>query len=427
MMSLKMRAIGPQDIHKIPPGPCLVQRKLDGVFSMLFHANGETVLVDAAGRCRDESDVPFLANISKHLANHKITEVSAAGELWCDNGENRERVRYVMSETARPKYFSAFDLMGAEKPACIPAADARTVDRDEVSAIYDQWVTRIGAEGLVVRDSQGGIWKIKPSHTIDACILGYAEGNPGEVRDVLLGVWRGGVWQRICSCGTGFDRAALLKQLRPMAADSDYTETNSEHVPYRMVLPRVAVELEFTDLTTDNAQGEAVRRPVLEYNGRWKQVAKKPGVSVIFPRILRVRDDKDGQDCRMSQITDLVEVEGSDEPVELSPEPRQTLARAVFTKTIKGQMAVRKLVLLRLCTKPEYVIHYTDFSAGRKTPLERDLYASNDALQCKQRFVAWAREIQETRGWEHVPGKQIATLADFEGDVMSWYPNKGGK
>ena len=260
-LSLQMRAIGPEDITKrIPPGPCRAQRKYDGVFSVFFHKQGEKpVLVDAAGRCRDESDVPFLGKINLD----GIDSLQAACELWCDNGEQRERVRYVLSAEAKHKYFCAFDVLSGP-PRCIPEVETHSIDRDEVPELF-RIMVQTGAEGLVVRDCQGGIWKIKPVHTIDACILGYAEGAPGEVRDVLLGVWRDAVTvQRLCSCGTGFDRKALYKQLLPLVTASDYTETNSEHAPYRMVLPRVAVELAFTDLCTDNAAGELVKRPVLE-------------------------------------------------------------------------------------------------------------------------------------------------------------------
>ena len=88
----------------------------------------------------------------------------------------------------------------------------------------------------------------------------------------------------------------------------------------------------------------------------------------------------------------------------------------VYTKEIKGALAVRKLVVGR---RPPtagafpYVIFWTDFSAGRKTPLEvSTLYAHTE-----NRAEALARKLLEeniTKGFERTDGPKTAAAAPAE-------------
>jgi hypothetical protein len=73
---------------------------------------------------------------------------------------------------------------------------------------------------------------------------------------------------------------------------------------------------------------------------------------------------------------------------ELSLPQSKILRREVYTKVLKGQEMVRKLVLWQTNKPapdyPAYAVAVTDFSPGRKTPLERDIRVSNSVEQIEQ-------------------------------------------
>ena len=62
----------------------------------------------------------------------------------------------------------------------------------------------------------------------------------------------------------------------------------------------------------------------------------------------------------------------------------ELIRREVWTKDNKGSVAVRKLLVWKTNKKeidplfPEYVVHWTDFSLGRATPLDRDVKLAPD-------------------------------------------------
>lgn len=65
---------------------------------------------------------------------------------------------------------------------------------------------------------------------------------------------------------------------------------------------------------------------------------------------------------------------------------------------------VRKFVIIKTnkenTTKyPAYVLHITDFSAGRKDPLKKELKLTNSKVQIKE-LLAEALEKNIKKGWE---------------------------
>ena len=65
-----------------------------------------------------------------------------------------------------------------------------------------------------------------------------------------------------------------------------------------------------------------------------------------------------------------------------------------YTKTLKGNLMVRKLLLWKTNKEceggnfPAYVAYFTDFSPGRATPIDRDIRVSNSREQIEQLFAA---------------------------------------
>ena len=132
------------------------------------------------------------------------------------------------------------------------------------------------------------------------------------------------------------------------------------------------------------------------------------GVTLIHPRMARIRDDKtaSGTDIRMAQLDERCLTPGIDEKAEAVELPASTsLRREVYTKATKGLTAVRKLLVWQTnkaeadSAFPAYVVHFTDYSPTRKSPLKREVrLAPTEALA-----TAIADEIIEDnikRGWK---------------------------
>jgi hypothetical protein len=213
--------------------------------------------------------------------------------------------------------------------------------------------------------------------------------------------------------GGGFtdeQRRAFLSDLKDMPAETDYAEVN-DGVAYQMCKPEWAVEISCLDLISQNTRGQTVDRMVLDYSGKagYRAVRRMPRVSPISPQFLRRREDKRivAADLRLQQVADVVEVPLVEQDARKLTLPRsQVLLREVYTKTLKGQMMVRKVLLWKTNKEeagdyPGYVAYVTDFSPNRKTPLERDIRVSNSREQIEQLVAAMKAEYI-VKGWAAV-------------------------
>jgi hypothetical protein len=88
--------------------------------------------------------------------------------------------------------------------------------------------------------------------------------------------------------------------------------------------------------------------------------------------------------------------------------PKSTvLKRRVWQKITKGKTSVRKLVIWKTNKEsespnyPAFVIHWTDYSAGRGTPLEREVRLAPDASIAEQISNNLIDENIK-KGWEEV-------------------------
>ena len=117
----------------------------------------------------------------------------------------------------------------------------------------------------------------------------------------------------------------------------------------------------------------------------WKAIKLELCPRPIHPVLLRVRDDKTvtQSDIRLSQIADFLPKSKTD--VTQSELPKShVLRREVWTKETKGELAVRKLLVWKTnkaeinSAFPEYVVHWTDYSSGRASPLNREVKLAPD-------------------------------------------------
>ncbi|MEO7659215.1 MAG: hypothetical protein ABIV48_06340, partial [Pyrinomonadaceae bacterium] len=300
----------------------------------------------------------------------------------------------------------------------IHAVEHEKADKiDTIMERFTDWVVGEGAEGVVVRHDQAGWYKVKLRHNLDVAIIGYSEGTDtrkGMLHDLLVAVMRDdGSFHELTRVGGGFtdeDRRTIAKDLKKRIVPSDYVAVNNDYVAYEMIKPGPVIEISCLDMIAERARGGPVKRMVLDWDGkRYSAATRMPLVSVISPQFIGIRDDKEAtvEDVNIKQLSDLVAVPQVDKSVHEDDDPAsELLERTVYTKVMKGNTMVRKLLLWRTNKKdrndyPGFVVYLTDFSPNRQNPLERDIKISNSERMAKQMYDDWARKIFIT-GWEKV-------------------------
>jgi ATP-dependent DNA ligase len=445
----RMVALDKDDIRtKLPESEYHVSRKIDGEFTVLIFDGKQAATINPGGTVR--MGLPFINEAAEVLGKAGVKAALVAGELYVARPDGkRPRVHDVSRVARQPETkeelkslrFAVFDLMELDgKPAPSSFAEnwkrivktfekgelARPVDAvfvkkvDEIEKKFEEWVEKDGEEGLVARSETAGTFKIKPRHTIDAAVVGFTEGTEdrkGMLHDLLLALMReDGTFHLFCRVGGGFtedNRRSMFSDLKDRVVESEYAEVNPEHVAYEMVAPEWVVEISCLDLISQTTRGGSIDRMVLDWDKKQKKygaIRRLPLVSVISPQFVRRREDKviTPSDLRMKQIADLVEVKMLDRCARQLALPKSELIkREVFTKVLKGQTMVRKLVMWKTnkegegSSYPAYVVHFTDFSPNRKTNLERDIRISNSREQIEALYAGLLAE-NVVKGWAKV-------------------------
>ena len=425
--------------------PFHVSPKVDGELWFLVLDQAGATLITANGKAMS-GDVPVLTE-ARAAAQKLSGRAVIAGELFAaSSGKGRPRVGDVASALAGGSQapverlgFLAFDLVDgllADAPLTCPYGQrleaiselfasgkrAKVVKTEVVDgpsglpALFAEFVDGGKAEGLVVRSSQGAIYKIKPEFTIDAVVLGFTRRSedPKAVRSLLMGLTRDDGRTQIAgfcgNLGTDDDRRKLMSQLSGLACESSFRCPSSSGDLYSFVEPVLVAEVNVTDLQSESSDGRAIRSMVLDYspgNG-WKPLVQMPTASWLHPVLVRMRDDKTPGtvDTRFSQVLERCIVgEAATATQALQMPLSQMVTRRVWTKTTKGKVAVRKLLVWRThksevdSSFPAYVVHWTDYSAGRGTPLEREVRTA-PTLELAEMIAAKLVEENVKKGWE---------------------------
>jgi hypothetical protein len=424
----RLTPIGKSDLQsRLPAGEYHLSRKIDGEFAVLVFADGEALLVNPGGTVR--VGLPLLAEAQKQLGRAGVKKALIAGEFYYRHASGaRSRVHDVGSAARAPAgqaaldglAFAAFDLIevdgqpaparhvdtyarlekllgGGQRVHPVEAAVVKT--SAEIEQYFASWVEQQGGEGLVLRSDSAGSFKLKPRHTLDVVVVGYTESTEerqGLLHDLLVAVMRkdGGL-HLLGRVGGGFtdeERRSFLLTLKGLGTPSDYVESSPDHVAYQMVRPEWVIEVSCLDLISQTGRGGNIDKMVLQFDpkaGRYAPLRRLPLATLISPNFVRRREDKEVSvtDVRAQQLADLVEIEKLDQDVHQLTLPKsELLRREVYTKVNRGQTMVRKLVLWKTNKEaegdfPAYVVHFTDFSAGRKTPLEREIRVSHSREQ----------------------------------------------
>jgi hypothetical protein len=123
----------------------------------------------------------------------------------------------------------------------------------------------------------------------------------------------------------------------------------------------------------------------------------------------RLREDKqvDASDTGISQLTRLVGEDAGDMATATNLPESTVLRREVYTKGAGEKLMVQKYLVWKTNKEstdsryPAYVLHYTDFSVGRKEMLKRELRVSSSEEQLLTICDGMIAENVK-KGWEKV-------------------------
>ena len=427
-------------------GEMYISPKIDGELWFMIIEDDEVVLSNT----RDKliaGDIPLISEVSKISKRFK-GRVILVGELFVASKKSRPRVSDLASALgggAKAEVeklgFAAFDIIsGGDVKSSIPLVDykdrlaliqrlladgkrAKCVKTEtinspgEVINYFDNWVDAGKAEGLVIRAGEGRIYKVKPSLSIDAVIIGYTEksGDSSQVRSIILALMRADdTFQLLGSCGSLGDEKArkeMMQKIQKSQVKSNWRHTSGDGAIYHFVKPEVIVEIKVVDVQGEDSSGDSIRKMVLSIkDNEWVALQKLPCASVHHPVFIRYRSDKqvNALDLRIEQISDRCLISNKEINAEVvTLPPSEIVRREVYSKTIKEITSVRKLVILKTNKEevdsdfPAYVVHWTDFSPDRKDPLKREVRLAS----VKETATTIAEEMLEKnikKGWEKV-------------------------
>ncbi|MCE2711742.1 MAG: hypothetical protein LW688_04285 [Cryomorphaceae bacterium] len=401
--------------------------KYDGHFAVLIVKNKKATLYDRSGNTLN------IASITE--AATKIgTDAVFAGELCVFKNNTATSHREVNSAIKNPSAYdirlAVFDLIelnGKEAPLdyadryvqlckMIPEGSLFAIEQKTFTSrkdIQDFYAEHEDKEGIVVRSSNGIIYKVKKTITLDMVVLGYGESTgaeEGRMRELLLGLALGnGRYQIVTKCGGGFsdqERISIPKKLSGITVNSEYIEVSGAKTAIIMVKPEQVAEIRCLDLINETTQG-AIRKAVLKYDEKkgWLSDTSETTLSILSPNFVRFREDKkaDEQDTGTTQAYSLIEPL-KEEKKQFSEKPSEIISREVYIKKGKEGTAVRKFIGLRTHKEDSgmyspFVVVYSDLSLGRKTPLEQELFLCSSEKEVQTKMVE-LKEEHIKKGWE---------------------------
>lgn len=288
---------------------------------------------------------------------------------------------------------------------------------EDVVTCYREWVDSRLAEGLVVRNEHGIVYKIKPRIEVDAVVIGFGERKSAypDLGELVVGLKRDdGTYHLLGSVGVGFsddERMEWHKRLSKKVVESHYRYRSSEGMLIRFVKPEIVVQIRCSDLQPLNSMERSIMKMVLDYQkDSYEAKGQMPLVSLVHPVFQKEREDKkvDTADVGLEQIYSVVPFESrTDETKEIKLNSAKIIQREVYVKITKEKRSVRKFVAIETNKNeqdsryPPYVLYITDFSPTRAEQIKTDVRVAPDKEVLDSLITAW-KEKNIKKGWESV-------------------------
>ncbi len=403
----------------------LASLKYDGHLGILSIENGKISLSGTDGK---ERKIPAILKAAAELKEDMVL----AGEICVFKDGKSLSHREVSSAVANPDKhdvrFAVFDIYSHKgEPVDLPVKEKSELiqkligkgiifpveqhlfeSRNNLIQYFESVVAE--EEGIVVRSSLNMVYKVKPIISLDLAVVGYSLNTDGNFRDFLLAYCTAdNEFQLIGVSGSGLSeqqKQQWLKRLEGMAVESEYTEVSRAKTAYQFVRPEIILELNCLDLLNESGS-QATMKMTLNYSPEkgYEIEGLKPGLSFIAGVIKCEREDKkpDPHDCGMRQFEHIMlpleQAEAVSENI-LS----EIIKREAYFKSGKGGTAVRKFTLLKTNKEqsghyPAFALMYTDYSAGRKSPLDQDIYIFDNLKEAEAKFEQLISDNIK-KGWE---------------------------
>ena len=433
------RPLRPESIEALPQGRMLVSTKIDGELWFLACLGRQSVLINPRGKVI-AGNIPVLQQ-----AEGLSDGVVIAGELHALTEGRRARVGDLAAALAGGKQaavdlirFTAFDLLRDSHSGRVTvgygARHARITQMlnagkhlqvmpfetfntaAEVRALFEKSVVTGEIEGLVIRLDSGLIYKLKPEISIDAAIIAYTTkaDQPDLARSVLLGLMREDeTFNILGGCGNlggDDDRRSLLARLVPLKAASEVRYASDGGGLYTYVRPEVVAAVKMTDLQAERTDGSISKSMLLRFKeAGWQGLGLRACPRPIHPVLERLRADKSVTpiDIRFSQVEAYLSgASANGSEVETLP-ASEPLRREVWIRKAKGLTSVRKLLVWKTNKDkvdpayPAYVVHWTDYSPGRASPLDREVRLAPTEEMAMEIAGALVEENIK-KGWERL-------------------------
>ena len=391
--------------------------KLDGHYVRIEIKNNTTTFFTKSNR---QLSLPHivpeigLSDVTLHgelvISNQQTSTNAEVGALLRNNPENLMISVFAASINNQILPISQFDSTSISGKSIQKIKWNKVTSRSDIRGAFDGY-TKSGGEGIVVMLDSGFVYKIKPLKTIDLVIIGYSLGvgeNAGNLRDLLFGVSENeNTYNLVGRTSAGINSSnsiAILKQLEPLAVESDYLEVSSAKTVFTFVKPKIIAQCTCLDVQGNNTNG-IIEKPSLSYSDSdgYKFVKKSKSVSIYSMVFDSIRDDKTPSIeltgwNQLSQYLDTDEISLSENLVNSTIELRE-----VYTKESKNGLAVRKLILLKTNKEQSgkyaaYNSFYSDYSPGRKSPLDTEIYLHSTKEEGLQK-ISILREEYIKKGW----------------------------
>lgn len=418
--------------------------KYDGEGVFFYYEEGEPPVAFNAPSGRARVGLPWMADAASKLQAAGIKKALIPGEIYLKANGSRSRsgdvIHITINGTQEERThlaFAAYDVImldgkdrredqkafganwetlktifGTDPTESSHRADGAIIPGREVNAYFEKVTKASGGEGIVVRyPAADGIFKIKPSLTIDVTVIGYVEGDFEEqygVMSLLCALCGpdGKTLQVFSRVGSGFDdnlRAELLPELAALKVDAPLRMSDSSGRPITFVKPKLVVEIEGEALIETNLEGKETTSQTVSWDGEnYQFLAINSCPRLSHATLAKIRTDKSWNDggTRMEQALSGAAIANILAPKSKAAKTPTITLREVFTKTGKEGVSVRKIVVIERDAPNfhRYTVHWTDFSPGRKDPFKNEVACADSKTRLEE-VIAEYQEEAGKRGW----------------------------